>query len=182
MKNRERGSIKETAQWGVDLYLKKQAGKEGKKSINTQANENIHLKLSKYAPPLHDPGGGIQNKVALVEDKTFRKDVARCVHLLEPMWLHTSAPARSGQLGRSKLCEGPGTGAVTAFCHTTCSITTTRWHFHKMALWIMRPSGRVRRGSWEGGSSFSGCLLTTWNRHLFSSAPFAAYAKRHAGQ
>lgn len=126
MKNRERGSIKETAQWGVDLYLKKQAGKEGKKSINTQANENIHLKLSKYAPPLHDPGGGIQNKVALVEDKTFRKDVARCVHLLEPMWLHTSAPARSGQLGRSKLCEGPGTGAVTAFCHTTCSITTTR--------------------------------------------------------
>lgn len=52
---------------------------------------------------------------------------------------------------------------------------STRWLF-----WIMRPSGRVRR---ERGkkSSFSGCLLPTWNRHLFSSAPFAAYAKRCAG-
>lgn len=117
------GGIKETAQWGVDLYLKKQ---DWKNSLKTQQNEHLHPELVKYAPPLHDPGGVIKKKVALLEDKTFWKDVAWCVHLLEPMWLHISAPARSGQLGRSKRGEGPGSGAVTAFCHTTCSITATR--------------------------------------------------------
>lgn len=46
--------------------------------------------------------------LAVVE--TFQKEEAPVVHFVTPMWLHISAPARSGRLGRGKRGEGPQPG------------------------------------------------------------------------
>lgn len=63
--------------------------------------------------------------------------------------LHTSAPTRSGWLGRGKCSEGLGLAGITAFSHTACSGDTARWHFHKMA-----PLNYA--GQWIGKTGTSG--------------------------
>lgn len=43
----------------------------------------------------------------------FQEEETSVVHFLTQMWLHTSAPARSGWPGRGRMARG----GVTAFCH-----------------------------------------------------------------
>lgn len=88
--------------------------------------------------------------------KTFENEEAPVVHFLTPTWLHISAPARSGRLGRGKCGEGPSLGGVTAFCHTACSTAATRWHFHKMALLNYAAQWKGKKGKGEKKAHFLG--------------------------
>lgn len=146
MKNREWVHKRECTVGNWPLFKKeKEEGKKGKE-IYILKRININSLSLKYAPPHHEPKA--EGKVALATARTFRKDKAPIVRLLTPTWLHISAPARSGRLGRSKRGQGPSPGGVTASCHTACSIATTRWHFHKMALlnYAAQQKGKERKG------------------------------------
>lgn len=107
----------------TSIQKRKGGGKKGKE-IYILKRINIYSLSLKYAPPHDEPKA--EGKVALATARTFRKDKAPIVRLLTPTWLHISAPARSGRLGRSKRGQGPSPGGVTASCHTACSIATTR--------------------------------------------------------
>lgn len=65
----------------------------------------------------------VQKKLAVAE--TFQKEETPVVHLLTPTWLHISAPARSGRLGRGERGEGP---SVTLLAPPRGDIST-RWLF-----------------------------------------------------
>lgn len=96
-----------------------------KKKIYIFKQINIYRLSLKYAPPVNEPKS--EEKVVGAVAKTSQKEETPVVHFcFTPTWLHISAPARSGRLGRGKRGEGPSPGGVTAFCHTACSTSTTR--------------------------------------------------------
>lgn len=103
---------------------KRKGGGGEREEIYILKQINIYSLSLKYAPPLSEPKS--EGKVVPTVAKTFQKEAAPVVHFLTQMWLHISAPARSGRLGRGKRGEGPSPGGVTAFCHTACSSGTTR--------------------------------------------------------
>lgn len=106
--------------------IQKRKGGVKREEIYIFKQINIYCLSLKYAPPVNEPKS--EEKVVVVVAKTFQKEETPVVHFcFTPMWLHISAPARSGRLGRGKRGKrGPSPGGVTAFCHTACSTGTTR--------------------------------------------------------
>lgn len=116
------------------------------------------ISWNKHIPPVFEictTFPWTQNKRRKLHQSVAKNLCRKTTHPLSICWswcgcIYQHLQGQAG-LGRTKRGEGPIPRGVTAFCHTLCSITTTRWHFHKIALLNYA-------AWWKGKKKKSGCV------------------------